>query len=116
MPKAEHEARHSRGTESTLAFQAEASSIQKADRDVGWGLDSPKVGICTRLNIMGFYSCLLCVWAPFNRLLLGDTFGELCPTEVAHDLPFLALGITTEGFQPGSALTPSAPVASSAAF
>lgn len=42
-------------------LQVETPSIQKSDRDVGWGLNSLKICVCTRQNIMGFYSCLVCL-------------------------------------------------------
>lgn len=61
--------------ENSSKFQGETPSIQKSDRDVGWGLNSLKTCICTRQNVMDFYSCLVCL-GQFNCLSLGDTFGE----------------------------------------
>lgn len=96
--------RHSHGQlvgESSSRFQAKTSSIQKADTDVGQGLYSPKTWICTRWNILGFYTCLMCVCAQLNHLLLGDTFGELHPAKVTHYLLFLVLGYNQRGVSAG---------------
>lgn len=47
--------------ENSSKCQGETQSLQKLDRGVGWGLNSPKTCICTRQNIMGSYSCLVCL-------------------------------------------------------
>lgn len=96
--------------ENSSKFQGETPSIQKSDRDVGWSLNSPKTCICTRQNIMGFYSCLVCLGSVQPSLLRWHFWG------VASSQSTPWSGKSTEGFQPGSGLTPSVPVASSTAF